>query len=76
LDQVSWPIRLGGASYEEIAEVLEAPAARGRMLVFQARSWLRSSREAREIPCADIRSTLESSRGAMLRRNELRHHLR
>jgi RNA polymerase sigma factor (sigma-70 family) len=67
---------LRGASYAEIAEILEAPAARGRWLVFQARSWLRSSREAREIPCAEIRELLSSSSGAALRRADLRHHLR
>jgi RNA polymerase sigma factor (sigma-70 family) len=67
---------LGGATYEEIAVILQAPAARGRTLVFQARSWLRSSRHAREIPCAQIRGMLASSHGAMLRRSELRHHLR
>jgi RNA polymerase sigma factor (sigma-70 family) len=67
---------LGGASYAEIAEILEAPAARGRALVFQARSWLRSSRHAREIPCAEIREQLSSSSGAALRRVDLRHHLR
>jgi RNA polymerase sigma factor (sigma-70 family) len=67
---------LGGASYEEIAELLEAPVARGRSLVFQARSWLRTSRRAREIPCAEIRKLLSSSRGATLRRRELSHHVR
>ena len=67
---------LGGASYAEIAEILEAPAARGRALVFQARSWLRTSRHAREVPCAEIREQLASSSGAALRRADLRHHLR
>ena len=67
---------IGGASYAEIARILEAPAARGRALVFQARSSLRASRRAREIPCADIRRTLSISRGGALRRSDLRHHLR
>lgn len=67
---------IGDASYEEIARILEAPAARGRTLVFQARSSLRASRRAREIPCAEIRERLAISRGGALRRSELRHHLR
>jgi RNA polymerase sigma factor (sigma-70 family) len=67
---------LAGASYAEIAERLDTPPTRGRSLVFQARSWLRSSREARAIPCAEIRGLLASSRGATLRRSDLRHHLR
>jgi RNA polymerase sigma factor (sigma-70 family) len=67
---------LAGASYAEIGEILDTPPTRGRWLVFQARSWLRSSRDARAIPCVEIRGLLASSRGATLRRSDLRHHLR
>jgi RNA polymerase sigma factor (sigma-70 family) len=67
---------IGGASYAEIARILEAPPARVRTLVFQARSSLKTSRRAREIPCAEIRRTLAVSRGGALRRSELRQHLR
>ena len=67
---------IGGASYTEIAQIGEVSQPRARTLVFQARSSLRASRRAREIPCEEIRLLLAKSRGGELRRSVLRHHLR
>ena len=67
---------IGGASYAEISQITKVAEGRARTLVFQARSTLRVSRRAREVPCAEIRHVLASSRGGELRRSVLRHHLR
>src|SRR5688500_9298716 len=66
---------VGGVSHDEIAEVLGVPREKVKALVFQARSSLISSREARETPCEDIRVQLSELRGGALRRNTLRRHL-
>jgi RNA polymerase sigma factor (sigma-70 family) len=67
---------LGALPHEEIARVLDCPRDKVKALVFQARSSLQTSRDARETPCAEIREMLSSLRGGSLRRNALRRHLR
>ena len=54
--------------HEEIAGVLGCPKDKVKALVFQARSSLLSSREARETDCTDIREMLANLRGGSLRR--------
>jgi RNA polymerase sigma factor (sigma-70 family) len=67
---------LGDMSHDDIAAVLDCRREKVKALVFQARSSLIASREARETPCADIREQLANLRGGSLRRTELRRHLR
>jgi RNA polymerase sigma factor (sigma-70 family) len=67
---------LGDMSHDEIAAVLDCRRDKVKALVFQARSSLIASREARETPCTEIREQLASLRGGALRRTELRRHLR
>ena len=67
---------VGGVSHDEIAQVLGVPRERVKALVFQARSSLIASRDARETPCEDIRIQLAELRGGALRRNSLRRHLK
>jgi RNA polymerase sigma factor (sigma-70 family) len=67
---------LGDVSHEEIARILVCPREKVKALVFQARSSLLASRDARETPCADIREQLAALRGGALRRTTLRRHLR
>ena len=67
---------VGGASHDEIAQVLGVQREKVKALVFQARSSLIVSRDARETPCADIRVQLGEVRGGALRRTTLRRHLR
>jgi RNA polymerase sigma factor (sigma-70 family) len=67
---------VGGVSHDDISQVLGVPREKVKALVFQARSSLISSREARETPCEDIRIQLAELRGGALRRNNLRRHLK
>ncbi|MDX6669323.1 MAG: hypothetical protein QOK04_2703, partial [Solirubrobacteraceae bacterium] len=67
---------LGALDHEEIAEVLDCPRERVKALVYQARSSLAASRDARSMPCGEIREQLANMRGAALRRGPLRRHLR
>jgi RNA polymerase sigma factor (sigma-70 family) len=66
---------VGDASHDEIAQVLDVPTVKVKALVFQARSSLIASREARDTPCADVRTQLAQLRGGSLRRNSLRRHV-
>jgi hypothetical protein len=47
-----------------------------KALVFQARSSLTTTREARDADCEDIRVQLATLSGGALRRRRLRRHLR
>ena len=67
---------LGDLSHTDIADVLGVETAKVKSLVFQARSSLIESREARETPCQDIREQLATLRGGALRRGPLRKHLK
>jgi RNA polymerase sigma factor (sigma-70 family) len=66
---------IGDMAHDEIADVLGCRRDKVKALVFQARSSLIASREARETPCAEIREQLANLRGGSLRRNELRRHV-
>ena len=67
---------VGGVSHDEIAQVLGVQREKVKALVFQARSSLIASRDARETPCDEIRVQLAELRGGALRRNSLRRHLK
>jgi RNA polymerase sigma factor (sigma-70 family) len=67
---------LEAMSHEDIASQLGVPRARVKALVFQARSTLVASRTARETPCVEIRSQLAEGGPGVLRRGEIRRHLR
>jgi RNA polymerase sigma factor (sigma-70 family) len=67
---------LGDLSHTDIAGVLDVPTPKVKSLVFQARSSLLESREARETSCQDIREQLATLRGGALRRGPLRKHLK
>jgi RNA polymerase sigma factor (sigma-70 family) len=66
---------IGDMSHDEIADVLGCRRDKVKALVFQARSSLIASRQARETPCAEIREQLANLHGGSLRRNELRRHV-
>ncbi|HLM49255.1 MAG TPA: sigma-70 family RNA polymerase sigma factor [Solirubrobacteraceae bacterium] len=66
---------LGDLDHAEIAEVLNVRPQKVKALVFQARSSLIASREARETPCVEIREQLAQLSGGSLRRNVVRRHL-
>jgi RNA polymerase sigma factor (sigma-70 family) len=67
---------VGGLSQSDIGSVLDCEAARVKALVYRARSALVARREARELPCEQIREQLATLRGGSLRRTDLRLHLR
>src|SRR5436305_10343395 len=67
---------LGDLEHGDIAEVLGCPKEKVKALVFQARSSLALSRQARETPCEESRDQPATLRGGALRRTALRRHLR
>jgi RNA polymerase sigma factor (sigma-70 family) len=67
---------IGDLSHAEVGEVVGCEAAKVKSLVFQARSSLIETRNAREIPCSEIREQLANATGGALRRGPLRRHLR
>ena len=62
--------------HAEVAEVLGCPRDKVRALVYQARSSLSGWREARALPCREVRQELAVARGGALRRGHLRRHLK
>ena len=67
---------LGDLSHREISTVIGCEPEKVKALVFQARTALIAEREARELPCDEIRGQLEVARAGALRRSALRRHLR
>lgn len=67
---------LGDLSHEDIASVLDCPRDKVKALVFQARTSLQSSRDARETSCDEVRELLANLRGGSLRRSTIRRHVR
>jgi RNA polymerase sigma factor (sigma-70 family) len=62
-------------SHVEVAAILGCEREKVKSLVFQARSSLLKSREARDLPCEEVRRQLSVLRGGSLRRNTIRRHL-
>jgi RNA polymerase sigma factor (sigma-70 family) len=60
----------------DIAELLGCKPGRVKALVFQARSALLAHREAREIPCTDIRVMLATQPGSATRTRVVRAHVK
>jgi RNA polymerase sigma factor (sigma-70 family) len=63
-------------SHVEVAAILGCEREKVKSLVFQARNSLISSRQARELPCEEIRRQLSVLSGGALRRNTIRRHLK
>ena len=62
-------------SHAEVAEILGCDHNKVKSLVFQARTSLMTSRQARELRCEEVQSQLSVLRGGSLRRAVLRRHL-
>ena len=67
---------LGDLSQAEVANVIGVEPMKVKALVFQARSALIENREARAIPCEQIREQLATASGGALRRGPLRRHVK
>jgi hypothetical protein len=63
-------------SHAEVAEIIGCEREKVKSLVFQARTSLLKSREAREISCLEVQRQLSVLRGGSLRRSVLRRHLK
>jgi RNA polymerase sigma factor (sigma-70 family) len=66
---------LNDNSHAEVAEILGCDREKVKSLVFQARSSLIKSRDARALPCAEVQRQLSVLTGGSLRRSGLRRHL-
>ena len=62
--------------HAEVAEVLGCRRDKVRALVYQARSSLAGWREARQLPCREVREEIAVAHGGGLRRAHLRRHLK
>src|SRR3954447_4452092 len=67
---------LGDLSHADIASVVGCEASKVKSLVFQARSSLIELRNARAIPCHEIREQLATATGGALRRGPPRRHVK
>jgi RNA polymerase sigma factor (sigma-70 family) len=67
---------IGDLGHDEIGDVLDVPKDKVKALVFQARSSLQQSREARDTSCEDIREMLATLSGGALRRTTIRRHVK
>src|SRR3954470_10942470 len=67
---------IGDLSQAEVASVIGVEPVKVKALVFQARSALIENRDARSIPCAQIREQVATATGGTLRRGPLRRHLK
>jgi len=67
---------LGDLPHDEIAAVIGCRKEKVKALVFQARSSLHASRDARDADCAEMRELISTLRGGALRRTTLRRHLK
>ena len=67
---------IGDLSQAEVANVIGVEPVKVKALVYQARTALIENREARAIPCAEIREQLATASGGALRRAPLRRHLK
>lgn len=62
-------------SHDEIGVILGVPKNKVKALVFQARTSIAGSREARDTPCAEVQEQLATLHGGALRRNQIRRHV-
>ena len=67
---------IGDLSQAEVADVIGVEPVKVKALVFQARSTLIENRDARAIPCTEIREQLATASGGALRRGPLRRHVK
>jgi RNA polymerase sigma factor (sigma-70 family) len=63
-------------SHAEVAQVLDCEPKQVKSLVFQARTALIHDRDARAIPCAEIREEIAAAPGRVSRRSHVRRHVR
>ncbi|HMJ34618.1 MAG TPA: sigma-70 family RNA polymerase sigma factor [Baekduia sp.] len=65
----------GGLPHDEIATVLDVRREKVKALVFQAREGLMRARDARQVPCTEMRTLLATLAGNVPTRSLLRRHV-
>jgi RNA polymerase sigma factor (sigma-70 family) len=63
-------------SHTDVAAILGCEVEKVKSLVFQARSSLIASREARDLSCEEVRKSLSTLRGPSLRRGAIGRHVK
>jgi RNA polymerase sigma factor (sigma-70 family) len=63
-------------SHADVAQIIGCDREKVKSLVFQARSSLMKSREARDVSCTEIQQQLSVLRGGALRRSVIRRHVK
>jgi RNA polymerase sigma factor (sigma-70 family) len=66
---------IGAHSHDEIGVILDVPKNKVKALVFQARTSIADSRNARDTPCQVVQEQLATLHGGALRRNQIRRHV-
>jgi len=66
---------IGAHSHDEIGVILDVPKNKVKALVFQARTSIADSRDARDTPCQVVQEQLATLHGGALRRNQIRRHV-
>ena len=66
---------IGAHSHDEIGVILDVPKNKVKALVFQARTSIAETREARDTPCHVVQEQLATLHGGALRRNQIRRHV-
>jgi len=66
---------IGAHSHDEIGVILDVPKQKVKALVFQARTSIADSRDARDTPCQVVQEQLATLHGGALRRNQIRRHV-
>lgn len=67
---------MAGLDFEQIAEALDTSARAVRQTVYEARLGLRKMEAGREMDCAAVERELSDADGRVVRRRDLRAHLR
>lgn len=67
---------MSGLSYDQIGEALQTSPAVARQTIYEARLGLRQIGEGREMPCAEAMRAISDDDGRVLRRRDIRSHLR
>ena len=67
---------MAGMSFEEVAAALGTSEAVARQTVYEARLGLQQMNVGREMACADVRRRISDRDGRVLRRRDVRAHLR
>jgi len=67
---------MAGLSFKQIGDAFDTSPAVARQTVYEARVGLQQMREGREMSCEDVRRAISDGDGRIVRRRDIRAHLR